>query len=85
MDEQPERDIVDELDDWAYIIDGVQGSAGVLMLSGDVHRQAAEEIKRLRAELQAARSPHVPAWSGQAPYSPTTETKDMQLPRVHGD
>lgn len=42
-------DIVQELRDWQYIIDGVQGQAAVMMLSGAVFGDAAAEIERLRA------------------------------------
>lgn len=48
-----DRDIVDELVDWAEIIDGAQGRAVVVLLSGDVHREAAAEIKRLRAVIES--------------------------------
>lgn len=36
------------------------------------------EIQRLRAELLALKGRTAPDWAGQSPYSPTTETKDMQ-------
>ncbi len=42
-------DIVQELRDWECIIDGVQGKAVVMMLSGAVYATAADEIERLRA------------------------------------
>lgn len=49
---QPEQegDIVAELRDWAEIIDRVNdsGTAMVTMISGAVHREAADEIERLR-------------------------------------
>jgi len=49
--EQPEQegDIVAELRDWAEIIDRVNdsGTAMVTMISGAVHREAADEIERL--------------------------------------
>ena len=52
--EQPEQegDIVAELRDWAEIIDRVNdsGTAMVTMISGAVHREAADEIERLQAE-----------------------------------
>lgn len=80
MGEQVDRDIVDELEDWAFIItEATKSQLSVVMIDGEVFRDATEEIKRLRSELQAARSIQAPAWSGQAPYSPTTETKDMRL------
>ena len=41
-------DIVKQLQDWAYIIDGIQGQAQLVMLSGIVFTEAAEEIQRLR-------------------------------------
>lgn len=52
MDE--DDDIVSNLYAWADIIDGVQGVAVVMVLSGDVHREAAAEIVRLRAALAVA-------------------------------
>jgi hypothetical protein len=52
--EQPEQegDIVAELRDWAEIIDRVNnsGTAMVTMISGAVHREAADEIERLRTQ-----------------------------------
>lgn len=42
------QDIVEELLDWADIIDKSQGRASVIMLSGEVYRVAAEEILKLR-------------------------------------
>lgn len=42
------KDIVEELLDWADIIDKSQGRASVIMLSGEVYRAAAEEILKLR-------------------------------------
>lgn len=42
------EDIVEELLDWADIIDKSQGRASVIMLSGEVYRAAAEEILKLR-------------------------------------
>lgn len=50
-------DIVEELHNWAHIVDGVQGKALVWMLNGSVFVDAAGEIINLRAEivrLQAA-------------------------------
>lgn len=43
-----DQDIVEELLDWADIIDKSQGRASVIMLSGEVYRAAAEEILKLR-------------------------------------
>jgi hypothetical protein len=44
------QDIVQELYDWADIIDGVQGKANVVMLSSAVFVDAAAEITLLREE-----------------------------------
>lgn len=44
-------DIVKELKDWAFIVDGVQGKASVMMLSGEIFSEAADEIERLRNTL----------------------------------
>lgn len=41
-------DIVDELYDWAAIIDQSKGHAVVVMLSGDIFTRAAEAIEALR-------------------------------------
>ena len=53
--ESDHRDIADELDDWAYIIDNAQGKANVVMLSGEVYRTAAAEIRRLRTVIDSYR------------------------------
>ena len=45
-------DILEELRDWIEIIDGVIASeqpVSLMLLSSDVHRDAANEIERLRA------------------------------------
>lgn len=42
------EDIVEELLDWADIVDKSYGRASVIMLSGEVYRAAAEEIIKLR-------------------------------------
>lgn len=42
------KDIVDELYDWDYIIEQSQGKAHVVMLSGEVYREAAKAILELR-------------------------------------
>lgn len=56
MSQEPDhRDIADELDDWAYIIDNAQGKAHVVMLSGEVYRNAASEIRRLRKVVDSYR------------------------------
>lgn len=44
-------DIVTELRDWAAITDAPKGKVAVVMLSGQVFTDAADEIERLRAEL----------------------------------
>lgn len=44
-------DIVKELEDWAEIVNGVQGKAVLMMLSGDVFEEAADEIRLLRTAL----------------------------------
>lgn len=44
-------DIVSDLRDWAAITDGVQGKAVLIMLSGQVFADAADEIERLRAKV----------------------------------
>lgn len=45
-------DVVAELRDWAEIIDRVNdsGTAAVTMISGAVHREAADQIERLQDE-----------------------------------
>jgi len=43
-------DIVQELHDWQHIVDESKGRAVVVMLSGRVFGDAADEIERLRAE-----------------------------------
>lgn len=53
-EESQEQDIVQELEDWAFITDGVQGKAMMVMLSGEVFRDAAQEIKTLRTALALA-------------------------------
>lgn len=47
-EESQEQDIVEELNDWAFITDEVQGKAMMVMLSGEVFRDAAQEIQTLR-------------------------------------
>lgn len=42
------EDIVEELLDWADIIERSQGKASLIILSGEVYRAAAEEIIKLR-------------------------------------
>ena len=41
-------DIVQQLHDWQHIVDESKGDAVVVMLSGRVFGDAADEIKRLR-------------------------------------
>lgn len=45
-------DIVNELRDWAYITNNVQGKATLVMLSGEIFTDAADEIERLRTEAK---------------------------------
>lgn len=47
-------DISSELRDWAFIVDETIGKAHVVMLSGSVFSEAADEIERLRAALAIA-------------------------------
>jgi len=42
------EDIVEELYAWAEIIEKVQGKASLVMLSGSVYIEAAEEIMKIR-------------------------------------
>lgn len=57
-----EPDIVEELLDWAEIIDGANNNnVAVLMLSGEVHRDAAKEITRLRQLIADGRADNVTA------------------------
>jgi len=42
-------EIVTELRDWAYITDESQGKAALVLLSGDMFTNAADEIEELRA------------------------------------
>lgn len=48
-----DEDIVQELRAWAYIVNGVQGKATIMMLSGDIFAEAADEIERLRGEKKS--------------------------------
>ena len=41
-------DITQELYDWQYITDNIQGKAVMVMLSGAVFGRAADEIRQLR-------------------------------------
>lgn len=54
QDKNIEQDIVDELYDWDYIIEESQGKAHVIMISGAVYRAAAEEIVKLRKQIELA-------------------------------
>lgn len=45
------NDIVQELFDWAFICNESQGKAHVVMLSGAVFEEAAEEIIKLRKTI----------------------------------
>jgi hypothetical protein len=49
-------DIVQELKDWQYIIGEVQGKAVVMMLSGAVFGEAADDIERLESEVKRLRA-----------------------------
>ena len=44
-------DIVTRLRDMAHIVDIAQGKAELVMTSGDLFNEAANEIERLRADL----------------------------------
>lgn len=46
-----DEDIVNELRDWAQIIEGVQGKAKLVMLSGEMFTEAANEIEKLRKTI----------------------------------
>jgi hypothetical protein len=68
---QSSEDLVQSLRDMAFIIDESQGAAVVAMLSGDMFKEAADEIERLRAagdDLHAAirnhdlREEHLRVW-----------------------
>jgi len=54
LDSDP-TDIVGNLRDMAYIIDESQGEAVVTMLSGSMLTEAADEIERLREEINELR------------------------------
>lgn len=45
-------DIVEELRNWAFVVDKSQSVALVMILSGDVFADAANEIERLRAIVE---------------------------------
>ena len=47
----PVDDIVQELNDWADIIDGTKGNAHLVMLNSAIYREAAQEIQNLRTAL----------------------------------
>lgn len=44
-------DIVEELHDWAFICNESQGKARVVMLSGAIFEEAAEEITKLKKTI----------------------------------
>jgi len=44
-------DIVQQLRDWAYIIEESRDNFAVTMLSGDIFHDAANEIERLRSSV----------------------------------
>lgn len=46
-----DENIVTELRDWAHIIEGIKGKATMVMLSGELFTEAADEIERLRTEI----------------------------------
>ena len=48
-------DIVQQLHDWQHIVDESKGDAVVVMLSGRVFGDAADEIERLRDKVQDLR------------------------------
>ena len=47
-------DFVKELRDWAHIADNIQGVAKLVMLSGEIFTEAADEIEQLRIGYQQA-------------------------------
>ena len=47
----PVDDIVQELNDWADIIDGTKGNAHLIMLNSAIYREAAQEIQNLRTAI----------------------------------
>ena len=49
-------DIVQQLHDWQHIVDESKGDAVVVMLSGRVFGDAADEIERLRAVCDMAQA-----------------------------
>lgn len=51
MSIEEEIDIVEELDNRAFLIEQSQGKAHVIMLSGEVHLTAAKEIQNLRNKI----------------------------------
>lgn len=48
MDSIEDEDLVQTLRNWAEIVDLSQGKAVVVMISGDVFAEAADEVERLR-------------------------------------
>ena len=52
-------DLVQELRDWANLIDEIQGKAILSMLSGEVHRAAADRIEALEKEIAQLRNERV--------------------------
>lgn len=72
-------DIVQELNDWAYIVDESQGKACVVMLSGVLFREAAAEIERLRAHIERLATTHpLAAEHTSPPYDPTMWMLDKE-------
>lgn len=50
------EDIVEVLRDFAFVVDNIQGKAQIMMLSGDIFNESADEIDRLRAEVDVWKS-----------------------------
>lgn len=56
LEDPTTRDIAEELDDWAYIIDNSKDEAIVCFLESDVFKDAAAEIRRLRKVVYTYRA-----------------------------
>ena len=56
LEDPTTRDIAEELDDWAYIIDNSKDKAIVCFGEGDLFRDAADEIRRLRKVVYTYRA-----------------------------
>lgn len=89
-------DIVIQLRDWEYIITNSKNRAWVVVLSGGVFSQAADEIERLRAEkaelLEAIRltaeyylPPALDNWEWWKAYSKYADPEDAQRMKSYCD